>query len=102
LITILERKQSLHNVPPLTVQNKSNRRERKLGHHIRTMSWSFMPSVLSRGRLELWCLVPLSTIFQLFRGDQFYWWKKQEYPEKTIDLPQVTDKLNVIIAYFYM
>jgi len=23
---------------------------------------------------------------------QFYWWRKPEYPEKTIDLSQVTDK----------
>jgi hypothetical protein len=50
-------------------------------------------------RVRVMGLTPLSTIFQKYRDDQFYWSGEQEYPGKTTDPSQVTDKLYHIVLY---
>ena len=39
--------------------------------------------------LGLWCLTPLSAIFQLYHGGEIYWWRKPEHLEKIIVLYRV-------------
>ena len=51
-------------------------------------------------RVRVMGLTPLSTIFQKYRDDQFYWSGEQEYPGKTTDPSQVTDKLYHIVLYW--
>ena len=48
----------------------------------------------------LGCFTLLSTIFQLYRGGQFYWWRNTKYREKTTKLSyKVTDKYYHILLY---
>ena len=42
----------------------------------------------------------LSTIFHLYCGGHFHWWRKQEYPEKTTDMSQITPILHrMVVGY---
>jgi hypothetical protein len=52
--------------------------------------------------LGLWCLTPFPIIYPLYRGGQFYWWRKPEYPEKTTDLSQATDMTLVAVILWLL
>jgi hypothetical protein len=59
----------------------------KLQKRVVTSSDWFFDLILIFGVLK-----PLSAIFQLYHGDQLWWWKKPEYPERTTGHGQATGK----------
>ena len=59
------------------------------GHNM--ISWDNPSMTADKRWLWLWCLTPLSTIFE------FYWWIKMG--KNPTELPQVTDKRYHILLY---
>ena len=66
--------------------------DRRLKNPVQVKTNTFLSYKRGMGWFSLWCLATFNK-FQLYCGDQFYWWRKQEYQEKTSNLSQITDKL---------
>ena len=63
-------------------------RDKYITRHLYNIDWHQMVK-----KNIYYFLTPLLAIFQLYHGDQFQWWKKPEYPERTTDHGQATGKL---------
>jgi len=68
-------------------------------HQRRVLAWVYSYLFLCLAGEVVWYFTSPSTIFQLYRGGQFYWWREPEYPEITTNLSQITDNLYHVMLY---
>jgi len=62
----------------------------EIQYHLKTEVIHLEPELTSEKIVCLMCLMPFLTIFQLYRGGQFYWWRKVEKYPMRLELSNIS------------